>query len=75
MAYDQVTADLIAENRKLKEALRVAADALVIASDWDIPSMQVSPPSEWMLEVAGEDQAEGWCGTYALAKKLRELAV
>ena len=75
MAYDQVTADLIAENRKLKEALRVAADALVIASDWDLPSVQVNPPSEWQLEGAGEDPAEGWCGTYALAKKLRELAV
>lgn len=74
MAYDQITADLVAENRRLKDALKIAANALEIASDWDLPAVQVSPPPEWNLEGGGEDPSDGWCGTYALAIKLREIA-
>ena len=33
---------------ELKEALKVAADALEIANDWNLPAVQVNPPKEWV---------------------------
>ena len=59
---------------EMKKGLLLAAKALEIANDWDLPSVQVEPPKEWGLAGGGEDPADGWCGTYELAKKLRELA-
>lgn len=35
------------EIKKLKEALKVAADALSIAADWNVNQVQVNPPKEW----------------------------
>lgn len=59
---------------EIKKALLVAADALDIASDWNVDNVQVSPPKEWNLSANGEDTADGWCSTRALAAKLREIA-
>lgn len=64
----------MATEKEMKQGLLIAALALEIASDWNLPAVQVFPPSEWGLEGGGEDPADGWCGTYELAKKLRELA-
>ena len=58
----------------LREALIIAAKALEIADDWNLPAVQVNPPKEWNLDGGGEDAEDGWCSTYDLAKKLRELA-
>lgn len=62
------------EIKKLKEALKVAADALSIASDWNVNQVQVNPPKEWELDGGEEDPEDGWCSTYALAKKLEQLS-
>lgn len=59
---------------ELKQALKVAAEALDIASDWHVENAQCNPPPEWNLPADGEDPADGWCSTRALAQKLRELA-
>ena len=59
---------------EMKKALEIAADALSIASDWDLPAVQVSPPKEWGLDGGGEDSGDGWCSTYELSEKLREIA-
>lgn len=59
---------------ELKQALRIASDALSIADDWNLPAVQVNPPKEWNLPGGGEDPADGWCSTMALALKLRELS-
>jgi len=59
---------------ELRKALKLAAVALIIADDCGLPNVQVDPPQEWQLEAAGEDPADGWCSTSALATKLRELA-
>lgn len=59
---------------KLKEALKIAADALSIASDWNVNQVQVNPPKEWNLDGGDEDPEDGWCSTYELANKLRQLA-
>ena len=59
---------------KLRQALRVAADALNIVADWNLSDIQVNPPKEWGLETIGEDIADGWCSTRQLAAKFRELA-
>jgi len=59
---------------ELKAALRVAACAISIASDWNIDNVQVAPPAEWGLEAFGEDVADGWCSTAQLARKLKEIA-
>jgi hypothetical protein len=59
---------------EIKRALLIAADALEIAADWNLPAVQVEPPREWGLAGGGEDVADGWCSTQALADKLRELA-
>lgn len=64
----------MATEAELKQALKLAALALEIAHDWNLPEVQVFPPSEWGLEADQEDAADGWCSTYALAEKLRELA-
>jgi hypothetical protein len=60
--------------KKLKEALKVAAEALSIASDWNVSQVQVNPPKEWNLDGGEEDSEQGWCSTYALAMKLRQLS-
>jgi hypothetical protein len=60
--------------KKLKEALKVAADALSIASDWNVNQVQVNPPKEWDLDGGDEDPEDGWCSTSALARKLRQLS-
>ena len=57
-----------------REILRCAADALDIAADWHVENVQVSPPPSWNLPAYGEDTADGWCSTSALAAKLRELS-
>lgn len=31
---------------ELKQALQIAADALEVASDWNLPAVQVDPPKE-----------------------------
>lgn len=62
------------EIKKLKEALKVAADALSIAADWNVNQVQVNPPKEWDLDGGGEDPEDGWCSTSALARKLRQLS-
>lgn len=59
---------------RLRAALRIAADALEIADDWDFHAVQVNPPPEWKLPGGGENAADGWCSTQALADKLREMA-
>ena len=59
---------------ELKQALNLAADALDIASDWNLDNVQITPPPKWNLPASGEDPADGWCSTRALAQKLRELA-
>lgn len=59
---------------KLKEALRVAADALSIADDWNINQVQVNPPKEWNLDGGSENPEDGWCSTSSLVKKLRILS-
>ena len=64
----------MATENEMKQGLLLAAKALEIASDWNLPAVQVEPPKEWALDGGGEDPADGWCGTYDLAKKLRELA-
>lgn len=60
--------------KKLKEALAIAADALSIASDWNVNQVQVNPPKEWDLDGGDEDPEDGWCSTSALAHKLRQLS-
>lgn len=62
------------EIKKLKEALKVAADALSIASDWNVNQVQVNPPKEWELDGGEEDPEDGWCSTSALAEKLEQLS-
>ena len=64
----------MATEAELKEALKVAALALEIASDWNVPTVQANPPKKWELPGGGEDKADGWCSTYSLAQKLKELA-
>jgi hypothetical protein len=61
-------------NNDVVKALLAAADALDIACDWNLPAVQVNPPPEWNLDGGGEDATDGWCGTAALARKLREIA-
>jgi hypothetical protein len=62
------------EIKKLKEALKIAAAALEIASDWNVNAVQVNPPKEWELDDGGEDESQGWCSTSHLARKLKSLA-
>lgn len=62
------------EIKQLKAALKVAADALSIASDWNVSQVQVHPPKEWNLDGGDEDPEDGWGSTYALAKKLEQLS-
>ena len=62
------------EEDRLKQALAIAADALEIAADWDLPAVQATPPKDWNLSGGGKDAADGWCSTRELARKLRELA-
>ena len=64
-------AERIAE---LEAALKIGAVAIEIASDWNMPSVQCNPPAEWNLGGCGEDPADGWCCTYALAQKLGGIA-
>ena len=64
----------MATENEMKQGLLLAAQALEIASDWNLPTVQANPPKEWALDGGGEDSENGWCGTYDLAQKLRELA-
>lgn len=59
-----------------KEVLRVAADALDIAADWNLDDLQVSPPATWGLADPDEPEhaAEGWVSARALAQHFRSLA-
>lgn len=59
---------------QLKQALKIAADALDIASDWNVGQVQVNPPKEWELDGGDEDPEDGWCSTRDLARKLRQLS-
>jgi hypothetical protein len=59
--------------KEMKQALRIAADALSIANDWSIYDVQVNPPKEWGLYAEYDDAEDGWCSTHALANKLREI--
>jgi hypothetical protein len=66
---------------EMRTALRVAATALAIASDWHVEKVQCHPPERWRLSVSDNDSEacvaelkEGWCRTSDLARKLRELA-
>ncbi len=65
-------------NKKLqtevKKALEIAASALDIAADWNLPDVQVNPPKEWGLDAYTEDKDDGWCSTRELAEKLRKLS-
>jgi hypothetical protein len=65
---------LKAELSEAREALLLAATALEIADDWNLPAVQIHPPKDWNLDGGGEDSADGWCATGALADKLREMA-
>lgn len=65
---------LLEENRQLKEALAVASAALFIVGDWHFPALQANPPAHWNLPGGGEDPADGWCSTDALANYLKQLA-
>lgn len=56
-------------------ALRIGAVALEIADDWNLPDVQVSPPSEWKLDAREKNAADGWCSTYELAQKFKEIAI
>ena len=73
-ALKEQIAALTAENKRLREALEIAALAIEIASDWGVPEVQVDPPKEWELEACGEDPADGWCSTTQLSSKLKEIA-
>jgi hypothetical protein len=59
---------------EIRKALLVAADALEIASDWNVVDVQVNPPFQWGLIAYEESTADGWCSVMELARKLRELA-
>lgn len=65
---------MMTTEKELREALIIAAKAIEIANDWNLPSVQVHPPKKWNLDGGGEDASDGWCCTYSLSKKLRELA-
>jgi hypothetical protein len=65
----------MATQDEMKRALVVAASALRIASDWNLPDVQVHPPTEWGLEAQDEDPSDGWCSTAALADYLDSLAL
>lgn len=60
--------------KELQDALTFAAAALDIAADWNVENVQVGPPAEWGLEAYGEDPVDGWCSTWELAQKLKEIA-
>jgi hypothetical protein len=59
---------------EIKKALEVAADALSIAADWNLPAVQVNPPPEWVLSGGGEDPDNGWCSTMALSETMLRRA-
>lgn len=57
-----------------KKALEIAAVALSIAADCHVYTVKCYPPKGWELPAYGEDPADGWCSTIALAEFLRNLA-
>jgi len=59
---------------EIRLALNLAADALNIASDWNMNQVQINPPREWKLPGGEESAREGWCTTDSLAAKLRKIA-
>ena len=58
--------------KQLKQSLKVAADALSIANDWNVSEMELELPPEWNLDNEGLE--EGWCSTNELSRKLRQLS-
>lgn len=60
---------VVSEIQELKEALRVAADALSIAADWNVDDVQVDVPETW-----GLDAEDGMYRTNEIANKIRQLA-
>lgn len=60
------------EIKQLKAALKVAADALSIASDWNVDQMELEVPKEWDLDDEGLE--EGWYSTMDLSRKFRILS-
>jgi hypothetical protein len=54
---------------KRTQAMLVAADALDIAADWNLDTVEVDAPEDWYN---GEEP--GWISTRTIARKLRELA-
>ena len=60
---------------RYREALKLAADALDIASDWHVEDVQISVPP-WLGVDVTEDAngGETWVMTVALASALRRLA-
>lgn len=58
--------------KQLKEALKVAAQALSIASDWNVDEMQLEVPKEWNLDDEGLE--EGWYSTRDLSHKFSQLS-
>lgn len=56
-------------------ALRVAADALDIAADWNVDRLELGDaPIAFGLHPDPDDDEPGWYDTRSLADALRELA-
>lgn len=62
------------QEQELRRALRIAAAALEIASDWNVVDVQVNPPQEWKLKAYEESAQNGFCSVLELARKCREIA-
>lgn len=58
--------------KEFKEALKVASQALSIASDWNVSEMELEIPEKWNLDNDG--LAEGWCSVSELVRKFRQLS-
>lgn len=54
---------------KRTQAMLIAADALDIASDWNLDTVEVDVPEDWY-----DGEEPGWISTRTIAKKLRALA-
>ena len=59
---------------QLKEALKIAADALEIASEWIVTDIEIDTPKEWNLNASCDPQNDGWVPAMALVEKLRSMA-
>lgn len=63
--------ELEAQRDDLISCLNVAAEAIDIASDWNLPAVQVNPPTEWGIDSGGEDDDGSWASTRGLADHFR----